>query len=102
MRQFRSYQLAVNLYRCAARLQSKQLPCHLRDQLKRAASSVVLNLAEGYGRLNTGDQGKFYKISLGSAREVQAIFDLIEDDTDLVKLADDVAKNIYCLIRSLR
>jgi four helix bundle protein len=40
---FRTYQLAVEFYRSAKTL---QLPRHLKDQLNRASSSVVLNLAE--------------------------------------------------------
>ncbi len=38
---FRSYDLAVELYR---RCKPLLLPAHLKDQLLRASSSVVLNL----------------------------------------------------------
>jgi len=41
----------------------------LTDQLKRAANSVVHNLAEGYGRYEPKDKTRFYKISRGSAFE---------------------------------
>lgn len=41
----------------------------LTDQLKRAANSVVHNLAEGYGRYESKDKTRFYKISRGSAFE---------------------------------
>ena len=41
----------------------------LTDQLKRAANSVVHNLAEGYGRFEPKDKTRFYKISRGSAYE---------------------------------
>ena len=40
---FRSYQLAVQFYRMAQRLRA---PHHLKDQLRRAASSIALNLSE--------------------------------------------------------
>jgi four helix bundle protein len=43
----------------------------LADQLKRAASSVVLNLAEGQ-RLTKGNKTKHYAIAHGSANEVRA------------------------------
>jgi four helix bundle protein len=43
----------------------------LADQLKRAASSVVLNLAEGQ-RLTKGNKPKHYAIAHGSANEVRA------------------------------
>ena len=43
----------------------------LADQLKRAASSVALNLAEGQ-RLTKGNKAKHYVIAHGSANEVRA------------------------------
>jgi four helix bundle protein len=43
----------------------------LADQLKRAASSVALNLSEGQ-RLTKGNTHKHYSIAHGSANEVKA------------------------------
>ncbi|HTL38198.1 MAG TPA: four helix bundle protein [Kofleriaceae bacterium] len=43
----------------------------LADQIRRAASSVVLNLAEGQ-RLTKGNKPKHYAIAHGSANEVRA------------------------------
>ena len=43
----------------------------LADQIRRAASSVVLNLAEGQ-RLTKGNKPKHYAIADGSANEVRA------------------------------
>ena len=47
----------------------------LADQLKRAALSVPLNIAEGAGRATTADQSKHYVIARGSTMECGAIFD---------------------------
>jgi len=41
----------------------------LTDDLKRAANSMVHNLAEGYGRYEPKDKTRFYKIARGSAYE---------------------------------
>lgn len=41
----------------------------LTDDLKRAANSVVHNIAEGYGRFEARDKSRLYKISRGSAHE---------------------------------
>ena len=41
----------------------------LTDDLRRAANSVVHNIAEGYGRFEARDKTRFYKISRGSAYE---------------------------------
>ena len=49
----------------------------LKDQLLRAAESVVLNIAEG-AALPPGDRKRnHYRIALGSAAEVAAAVDLI-------------------------
>ena len=46
----------------------------LADQLRRAATSVVLNLAEGQ-RSAKGNRNKHYAIAHGSANEVKAALD---------------------------
>ncbi len=76
MKHFRSYQLAVTLYRA---LQAKQLPMPFGDQLKRASSSICLNLCEGSGKRTPVDQRRFYYMALGSLREARAIFDLCNE-----------------------
>src|SRR5262245_31427339 len=73
MKNFRAYDLAVSFYRFAARL---ELPRHLKEQLLRAASSIVLNLAEGNGRRTRADRKRFFVIAFASLRECQAILDL--------------------------
>jgi four helix bundle protein len=46
----------------------------LADQLRRAGSSIVLNIAEGQ-RSAKGNKGKHYSIAHGSANEVKAELD---------------------------
>ena len=75
---------------------------HLNDQLKRAASSIVLNLAEGAGRESPADQRKFYRIAFGSLRECQAIITLAGLDNSLFKQLDSIAAHLYKLIHSCR
>ncbi len=49
----------------------------LRDQLDRAAASVLLNLAEGCGRRQRRDRARFYGMARGSAMESAAILDIL-------------------------
>lgn len=50
----------------------------LSDQLRRAASSILLNIAESQGRSTTKDKINFLHTSRGSIYEVMAILDLCQ------------------------
>ena len=49
----------------------------LADQLRRAALSVPLNIAEGTGRIGDADIGRHRAIARGSAMECAAILDAL-------------------------
>ena len=99
MRNFRTYKLAVEFYRLS---QTVCLPRHLRDQLARAASSVALNLAEGFGRNSRGDKIKFYNIALSSIRECQAVLDLApKHNAKAGVLLDSLGAHTYKLIKAM-
>ena len=98
MKNFRTYRIAVEFYRLAATL---KYPRHLRDQLSRASSSIVLNLAEGAGRSSPADQCRFFSIAMGSLRECQAILDLASSRfTVAEETADKLAAHLYKLIKN--
>ena len=60
-------------------LQAPGYDHNLKDQLKRAATSIMLNIAEGTGRWGPKDKRRFFSIARGSALECMAVFDIIED-----------------------
>ena len=85
MKNFRTYQLAIEFYKNSSNL---KLPRHLKDQLSRASSSIALNLAEGRGKRTVKDQKRFFQIAMGSLRESQAILALAGlDNTEIAKQA---------------
>ncbi|MCP4036976.1 MAG: four helix bundle protein [bacterium] len=45
---------------------------HLRDQIDRAATSVVANIAEGAGEFSPKEKARFYRMARRSAIEVVA------------------------------
>jgi four helix bundle protein len=48
----------------------------LADQLKRAGSSILLNLAEGNNKNSVKDRRRFFNIAKASAAEVASILDV--------------------------
>jgi four helix bundle protein len=48
----------------------------LADQLRRAASSIVLNFSEGFGKTSPRDRRRYFMIARGSAHEVAAAVDV--------------------------
>ena len=49
----------------------------LTNQLRRAAMSISLNIAEGAGKTGKADKQKYYAIARGSALECAAILDIL-------------------------
>jgi len=72
---FDAYRVALDACRACAPI-AGSLSANLRDQLLRASSSVVLNLAEGFGSVSRGVKRRHYEIARGSAVECLAILDL--------------------------
>ena len=49
---------------------------HLADPFTRASTSIVLNIAEGAGKLSRGDKRRYYLTARGSATESAALLDV--------------------------
>ena len=76
----------LDVYKCALSLVDlvdgviEQMPngrAHLKDQLDRSTTSVVLNIAEGAGEFSPGDKKRFYRMARRSATESAATLDII-------------------------
>jgi four helix bundle protein len=70
------YRIAAEFQRLASDL-ARRSPHPFRDQLERASLSIVLNIAEGYGRSSPADKARLYVIACGSARESQALLEIL-------------------------
>lgn len=104
-----AHELVLAIYR-----ETKVFPADERfglvSQMRRSATSITANIAEGFGRQGTRDKIQFYVISRGSDTELQdqllTARDLgyISEELceQLTELAITVHKIINGLIRSMR
>ncbi|MBZ8182477.1 four helix bundle protein [Oscillatoria salina] len=76
------YQDSLKLLQAAYRL-ADNLPHHerynLSDQLRRSACSILLNIAEGYGRYHYLDRLRFLYTARGSFAETMSAFIIAEN-----------------------
>jgi four helix bundle protein len=98
MRSFRTHDLAVACYQQGRAL---KLPTELREQFRRASSSIALNLAEGTGRASFADRARFFRIAFGSQRECRSILALHGcTDHTLLTLLDQLGASLYRLCQA--
>jgi four helix bundle protein len=51
---------------------------YLADQLRRAAASIALNVAEGAGEFSPNEKARFYRIARRSATESAGLLDVLQ------------------------
>ena len=73
-------------------LSNPKIDKNLRDQLKRASLSIVLNIAEGAGKFSKNDKKNFYVISKGSVNECVAIIRILRIER---LISDELFDGIY-------
>lgn len=65
--------------------ENRQIDSYIKDQLKRAIISVVINIAEGSGKFSKADKRNFYTISRGSVYECVSLLELIAGENQITK-----------------
>ena len=76
--QFPVYQKAEVYYALVLKiLANPKIDKNLKDQLKRAALSIVLNIAEGAGKYTKNDKKNYYIVAKGSVDECVAIMRIL-------------------------
>jgi four helix bundle protein len=79
-------------------------------QIRRAATSVPANIAEGYGRNSRGEYGQFLRISQGSLKELETHLMLCSrvgllapvETKNVLEECDHLGRMLHRLIRSLQ
>ena len=82
----------------------------MTSQIRRAASSVPANIAEGYGRDSTGEYIQFLRVAQGSLKELETHLTLsrrvglmAESETkDVLEECDHLGRMLHRLIRALQ
>jgi four helix bundle protein len=94
------YRVAVEFLSLADEL-AASLPrgrAYLADQLRRAAISIQLNIAEGAGEFAPAEKARFYRMARRSATECAAIVDAC---TSLRLTSDPVDEKIQSLLQRI-
>lgn len=65
--------------------ENKHVDSYLRDQLRRASISMVINMAEGSGKFSKADKRNFYTIARGSVYECVSLLEIIFEENQINK-----------------
>lgn len=104
-----AYDLALSIYRATAEFPSSER-YGITAQVRRAATSVAANIAEGSSRSSRTDYLRFLEIALGSLRECECFLMLSRDlqylesaqFDELNGHADEAARTLTGLMSSVR
>jgi len=100
--------LAAGTYETTRNWPREEL-CGLTSQVRRCAVSVAANIAEGYGRDNSGNYVQFLRISQGSLKELETHLLIAErvgiapasSTACLLELSEEIGKMLRQLIRRI-
>jgi len=105
-----SYELALQVYHLTEKFSGHQ-QYELARQLRRAATGIPLNVAEGFGRKSSQtDFANFVRMATGSANEVLVLMDLCRDlgyvsDEDHERMVGcylSLVKQLWTLMHTLK
>ncbi len=75
----KSYQLALQMYQICGKIPAEER-YGLISQIKRAATSIPLNMAEGFAKIGGNRETlRFLQMSRGSCAEMEVLLDLAKD-----------------------
>jgi four helix bundle protein len=98
----KAYELSEKIDRLTATFPAKE-QFELTDQMRRAASSLPTNIAEGFGRWTAKDQAHFYGLARSSGNELKVHLmravdrGYCSDVFEIASLLDEVCAMLYVL-----
>lgn len=103
----KGHQLTLKIYTLTVHFPKEEL-YGLTSQIRRAASSIPINIAEACGRGSNADFARFLQMSMGSASETEYLILLcqelgyISDPTELTKEIKEIKKMLASLINKAK
>ncbi len=106
----KSYELAKEMYLKVVPKMPKEERYGLISQVKRAATSIPMNIAEGYGKMVGGKElVRFLQMARGSCSEMEVLINFMKDfgyiteteKKDYEKRYQEVGEMLTGLIRSI-
>ena len=87
---------------------NKVIDSYVRDQLRRASISMVINIAEGSGKFSKADKRNFYTTSRGSVYECISLLEIILEEGQISQSEfqefyndfEEISKMLLSLINS--
>lgn len=104
-----AFELLLKIYKVTSNF-PKEEKFGLVSDMRRAANSITHNIAEGFGRFESKDKTRFYKISRGSCFELSSqvlvSFALKQlntesDKEELLELIKNIIKELNSLIKRI-
>jgi len=93
-----AYRIAVKFHRSLVPLRQIRGAADLRDQILRAAESIVLNISEGAGRFGADDKRRFYRMANGSAMECAGALTLLHSRNILSEAGYQIRRDLLIRI----
>ena len=98
------YKITLDLYKITRKYPEEER-YEMVSQIRRAAYSIPLNIAEGWGRKSKLEFKRFLKMSLGSNNELQVLIEMSKDlgyieekeYRDIKERIEILGKKIYTL-----
>ena len=102
------YKLALEMYKIT-RTFPKEETYEMVSQLRRASTSIAMNIAEGYGRMSNSEMGRFTKMAIGGCNEIKVTLEMSKDleylkETtyqELIERYEVLGKRLYKFLQSL-
>ena len=107
---FKVYKDAKNYFKEILIISQKIKNYSFKDQIRRAALSIILNIAEGSARKSDIEFARFLEISIASLNEVVACLDIMKDlkrlnekeYKNLINSSEELAKQFGGFIKMLK